>query len=444
LIKTLCIDQSSAPLCTHPMDDQDEKKNSANYVPSDHQLPESDAPAHKKKTYWPWVLLVLLVGLICYWAFFHQGSSANAQPQGGGGRRAFTGPVTLTTATATKGDAGVYLDAIGTVTALYTDSITAQVTGVITAVHYKEGQIVKKGDPLIDIDPRPYEAQVIEAEGLLERDQNLLAQAQMDLERYRTAWAQNAIQRQTLEDQEKIVLQDQGTVKNDEGTLRYDQVQVAYCHITSPINGRVGLRLVDPGNLVTANATTTLVVITQTQPITVVATISEDNLSQVLQQPHHGLDLPIDAWDRANVKKIASGKVTSYDNQIDTTTGTIKLRATFDNKKAELYPNEFVNTRLLVKTLHDQILLPSSAIQHNGTVAFVYVIQDSKAVLRKIKTGVTDDGKTAVQGVNEGEVVANSSFEKLQNGSQVVISQQALPSSSDSDSSSSSDGGDDQ
>jgi membrane fusion protein, multidrug efflux system len=426
------------------MDDQNEKTNSANYVPPHHQLPESDGTTHKKRTHWPWVLLVLLVGLICYWAFFHHGSSASAQPQGGG-RRAFSGPVTITTATATKGDIGVYLDAIGTVTALYTDSITAQVTGVITAVHYKEGQIVKKGDPLIDIDPRPYEAQVIQAEGLLERDQNLLAQAQMDLQRYQAAWAQNAIQRQTLEDQEKIVLQDQGTVKNDEGTLRYDQVQVVYCHITSPINGRVGLRLVDPGNLVTANATTTLVVVTETQPITVVATISEDNLSQVFQQPRHGLDLPLDAWDRANQRKIASGKVTSYDNQIDTTTGTIKLRATFDNKKGELYPNEFVNTRLLVNTLHDQILLPSSAIQHNGTVAFVYVIQNSKATLRNIKTGVTDGGKTAVQGVNEGEVVANSSFEKLQNGSEVVVSQQALPGLSGSSSgSTSSDEGDDQ
>jgi membrane fusion protein, multidrug efflux system len=425
------------------MDDQSEKKNSPNYVPPDHQLLESDTTAPKKRTRWPWGLLVLLVGLICYWAFFQHGSSANAQPQGGG-RRAFTGPVTITTATAAKGDIGVYLEAIGTVTALYTDSITAQVTGVITAVRYKEGQLVKKGEPLIDIDPRPYEAQVTEAEGLLGRDQNLLAEAQMDLERYRTAWAQNAVQRQTLEDQEKIVLQDQGTVKNDEGTLRYDQVQVVYCHITSPINGRVGLRLVDPGNLVTADATTTLVVITQTQPITVVATISEDNLSEVLQQ-HHGLELPLEAWDRANQRRIASGKVTSYDNQIDTTTGTIKLRATFDNKNGDLYPNEFVNTRLLVKKLQNQILLPSSAIQHNGTVAFVYVIQDSKAALRKIKTGVTDDGKTAVQGVNEGEVVANSSFEKLQDGSQVILSHQALPGSSGSSSdSTNSDGEDDQ
>jgi multidrug efflux system membrane fusion protein len=270
----------------------------------------------------------------------------------------------------------------------------------------------------------------LQAQGALERDQNLLAQAEMDLKRYQDAWARNAIQRQTLEDQEKIVLQDQGTVKNDQGTLRFDEVQVAYCHIKAPISGRVGLRLVDPGNLVTANATTTLVVITEVQPITVVATISEDNISEVMAQPHHGINLPLDAWDRANVKKIASGKVISFDNQIDTTTGTIKVRALYDNKKGELYPNEFVNVRLLVKTLHDQILLPDSAIQHNGSSAFVYVIQNGQANMRTIKTGVSDAGKTAVQGVNEGDVVADSSFEKLQNGSKVTISQKPLPASS--------------
>jgi len=412
------------------MDDKNDQPNQTEHVPPDRQLPESEEarPASRKRRYWPWILLVLLVGLIAYWAFFRHGS-ANAQPAAGG-RRLLTGPVTITTATATKGDIGVYLEAIGTVTALYTDSMTAQVTGVITAVHYKEGQLVRKGDPLIDIDPRLYEAQVTQAQGILDRDRNLLAQAQMDLQRYQKAWAQNAIQRQTLEDQEKIVLQDEGTVKNDEGTLRYDQVQLEYCHITAPISGRVGLRLVDPGNLVTANSTTSLVVITQTQPITVVATISEDNLSEVLQQPQHGVNLPLEAWNRTDTKKIAVGKVTSFDNQIDTTTGTVKLRATFDNKKGELYANEFVNTRLLVKTLHDQILLPSSAIQHNGTTAFVYVIQNSQASLRKVKTGVSNEGQTAVEGVNANEVVADSSFEKLQNGAKVVISQQPLPGSS--------------
>jgi membrane fusion protein, multidrug efflux system len=405
------------------------ENQSATYTPSDHQLPEGDEPTKRKRKYWLWVVIAIAIGLVIYWGM-HGKSSQSAQPAAGGGRRGVTGPVTITTATAEKGDIGVYLDAIGTVTALYTDSITAQVTGVITAVHYKEGQLVHKGDPLIDIDPRPYEAQVIQAEGALERDQNLLAQAQMDLKRYQDAWARNAIPRQTLEDQEKVVKQDEGTVKNDQGTLRYDQVQVVYCHITSPISGRVGLRLVDPGNLVTATGTTTLVVVAQTEPITVVATISEDSLAEVMAQPHRGLNLPLDAWDRANQKRIATGKITSYDNQIDTTTGTLKLRALYENKKGELFPNEFVNTRLLVKTLHDQILLPNSAIQHNGSAAFVFVIQNNQAKMRSIKTGVSDEGKTVVTGVNVGEIVADSSFEKLQDGSQVTITKTPPPSSS--------------
>jgi membrane fusion protein, multidrug efflux system len=383
-----------------------------------------------------WVVGLLLVGAIFYW-FFHRPAQQPAQPTAaGGGRRAgISGPVTITTATATQGDIGVYLDAIGTVTALYTDSITAQVTGVITSVHYKEGQFVHKGDPLIDIDPRQYQALVTQAEGVLERDQNLLAQAQMDLDRYREAWSRNAISRQILEDQEKIVLQDRGTVKNDEGTLRYNQVQLRYCHITAPIDGRVGLRLVDPGNLVTANATTSLVVLAETQPITVVATISEDYLTQVMAQPQHGLNLPLEAWDRTNQTRIATGKVISFDNQIDTTTGTVKVRALFDNAKGALYPNEFVNTRLLVSTLHNQTLLPSSAIQHNGAAAFVYVIENSQATLRSVKTGVSDAGKTAVQGLKPGEVVADSSFEKLQNGSKVTLSQTPLPNSPSEDNS---------
>jgi membrane fusion protein, multidrug efflux system len=407
-----------------------DQKQSANYTPPDRQLPTEKEPAPARKNVWLWLLGFVIVGLIAFWVLRGQGQSQSSQSSSAGGRRGMTGPVTITTATAEKGDIGVYLNAIGTVTALYTDSITAQVTGVITAVHYKEGQEVRKGDPLIDIDARPYEAQVVQAEGALERDQNLLAQAQMDLQRYKDAWSRNAIPRQTFEDQEKLVLQDQGTVKNDEGTLQYDKVQVVYCHITAPISGRVGLRLVDPGNLVTANGATTLVVITQNQPITVVATISEDDLASVMAQPHHGLSLPMEAWDRANEKKIASGKVISYDNQIDTTTGTIKVRAEFDNAKQGLYPNEFVNTRLLVKTLHDQILLPSSAIQHNGSTAFVYVIQNSQANMRKVETGVSDGGKTAVQGINEGEIVADSSFDKLQDGAKITISQKPLPATS--------------
>ena len=342
-----------------------------------------------------------------------------------------TGPVPVTTATAQNGSIGVYLDAIGTVTPVYTDSMTAQVTGVITAVHYREGQYVRKGDPLIDIDPRPYAAQLVQAQGLLERDQNLLAQAEMDLERYKQAWAKNAIPRQTLEDQEKLVLQDKGTVKNDEGTVQYDQVQVAYCHITSPISGRVGLRLVDPGNLVTANSTTTLVVVTQVQPITVIFTLNEDNLPQVQEHSKGGEQLKVDAYDRTQQKLLGAGKLLTTDNQIDTTSGTIKLRAQFDNRDGFLFPNQFVNTRLLATTLNNQTLIPSSAIQHNGSTDFVYVIIDGKAQMRTVKVGTSDKGNTAVQGLKPGDVVADSSFEKLQNGSQITVSKVKLPSASE-------------
>ncbi len=258
------------------------------------------------------------------------------QPQG----------IPVTVATAKKGDIAVYLNAIGTVTPVYTDSVTAQVTGKITDIHYQEGQTVHKGDPLIDLDDRPYTSQLGQAQGTLEHDQNLLAEAKMDLDRYQDAWSKNGIPRQTLEDQEKLVLQDQGTVKTDQGLVSYDETQVAYCHITSPFDGRVGLRLVDPGNLVTANGSTTLVVITQIQPITVIFTLAEDSLSQVLDQMRHGAKLPVEAWDRQMSKKIATGQLETVDNQIDTTTGTVKLRATFANRDNALFPNQFVNTRL--------------------------------------------------------------------------------------------------
>ena len=235
--------------------------------------------------------------------------------------------ITITTATAQKGNIGVYLDAIGTVTPVYTASITSQVTGLIVAVHFTEGQPVQKGDPLIDIDPRPYRATLLQAQGALERDQNVLAQAQMDLERYRAAWARNAIAKQILDDQEKLVLQDEGTVKNDQGTVQYDQVQVDFCHITAPIAGRVGLRLVDPGNVVQSAGTVTLAVITQLEPITVIFTIPEDSLGQVEARLRKGAKLTVDAFDRTAQTKIASGTLLTLDNQIDTTTGTVKGRA---------------------------------------------------------------------------------------------------------------------
>ncbi len=400
---------------------------------------------------------------------------------GGGRRGVIPGmAIPVVPATAKTGSLGVYLEAIGTVTPVYTVSMTAQVTGVITDVHYREGQYVRKGDPLIEIDPRPYAAQLAQAQGTLQRDQNLLAEAQMDLARYQTAWAKNAIPRQTLEDQEKLVLQNQGTVKTDEGNVEYASVQLSYCHIVSPINGRVGLRLVDPGNLVTANSSTALVVVTQMQPITVIFTLAEDDLDQVLEQMRHGKQLSVAAWNRDRSAKLADGKLTTVDNQIDTTTGTVKLRAQFPNSDGALFPNQFVNTRLLVRTLTSQIMVPSSAIQYNGDTAYVYLIKPGPGnpnagapqgngtnatggqrrggsrttpgqsgsaqqgqnsgpgdsggektkyhvVMQIVKTGVTDNGWTAVVGIPSGTTVADSSFDKLQDQADISLSKIGIP-----------------
>ncbi len=383
-------------------------------------------PPRKRRTWLAWLAVLALFAVAFFLVLHHQEDQSKAGAAAGFRRGGF-GQVTITAATATRGNIGVYLDAIGTVTPVYTDSILAQASGPVIAVHYREGQMVRKGDSLIDIDPRPYQAQVLQAEGTLEKDTNVLAQARMDLDRYRAAWARNAIPKQTLDDQEKIVLQDEGTVKNDQGTLQYDQVQLSYCHIAAPINGRVGLRLVDPGNLVTANGTTVLVVITQMDPITVIFTLPEDNLDQVQAEMRKQKSLPVDALDRAQLKKIASGKLSTIDNQIDTTTGTVKLRATFNNRDGGLFPNQFVNTKLLVKTIENVILVPTNAIQHNGQISFVYAIQNGTAKVQNIKPGVSDQGMTAVQGIEPNTMVATSSFEKLQDGAKTVISKTPIP-----------------
>ncbi|MGB6876654.1 MAG: efflux RND transporter periplasmic adaptor subunit [Candidatus Acidiferrales bacterium] len=371
-----------------------------------------------------WLLILLVFGLLFWLVLRHHKAQKVAAT---GGRGVVTGPVTVTTVTARKANIGVYLDAIGTVTPVYTDSITSQVTGLVSLVHFREGQLVRRGDPLLEIDPRPYQAQLLEAQGALERDTNLLAQAKMDEERYREAWARDAIAKQTLDDQEKLVLQYEGTVKVDQGTVQYDQVQVSFCHLVAPISGRVGLRLVDPGNVVQADSTTPLVVITQLQPITVVFTIAEDSIGQVEAQMGHGKALQVTAFDRTNQAELATGKLQTIDNQIDPTTGTLKLRAVFANKNNALFPNLFVNTKLLVKTLEGLTLIPTSAIQQNGDTSYVYLIQNDTAYLRNVKPGVADSGMTAVEGINPGDVVANSSFEKLQNNVKVIISKTPLP-----------------
>jgi membrane fusion protein, multidrug efflux system len=371
-----------------------------------------------------WTLSVLALAVVSALTVRHCGDAKKAIPP--------APKTTVTTAPARKGDIGIYLEAIGTVTPVYTASITSQVNGLILAVHYEEGQRVNVGDPLLDIDPRPYRATLMQAQGTLERDKNLLAQATMDLERYRAAWARNAIARQTLDDQEKVVLQDRGTVMNDQGTVQYDQVQVDFCHITAPISGRVGLRLVDPGNVVQPSAAVVLAVVTQLEPITVIFTMPEDNLEPVQVRLRQGAKLTVDALDRSAQKKIASGILLTLDNQIDTTTGTIRARALFDNKNDLLFPNQFVNTRLLVDTLRGVTLVPASSLQQNGPDSFVYVIQGDVAHVRRVKPGVTDNGMTQVDGIDPGDILANSSFDRLHDGSTVVVASApaAAPSAS--------------
>jgi multidrug efflux system membrane fusion protein len=332
-------------------------------------------------------------------------------------------PVIIHAGTAYRGDMGVYISALGTVTPISTINIYSQVSGQVLAVHYREGQIVHQGDPLIDIDPRPYRAQLQQAEGLLDHDRGVLKQAEIDLARYREAFASHAVAKQVLDDQEQIVIQDQGAVKFDLGQLQYAEVQLSYCHITAPASGRVGLRLVDSGNTVFAGSSNALVVITELQPITVVFNVAEDHLGEVQAQLHQHKLLAVEVFDRSAETKVAIGTLLTLDNQIDTSTGTVRFRGEFSNRDLALFPNQFVNARLLVKTLKDSVLIPSAAIQRNGTQAFVFVVDKNAVSVRNIAEQSTDGDTTAVEGLRAGEIVALSSFDKLQEGTPVQVEQ---------------------
>jgi multidrug efflux system membrane fusion protein len=394
----------------------------ANQGPQDHP---------RKK--WYWIGGILLLALVIFLVHHYSGDTTGTKPADGsaaagggkgGGRHGAGGPAAITIAPSTTGNMPVYVQALGTVTPTYTVTLYSQVTGRVIAVHYTEGELVRKGQPLVDIDPQPYEASLQQAEGNLKHDEGVLEEAQMDLKRYQDASAKNAIARQQLEDQEKAVIQDEGTVESDKGTVQGDKVQLAYCHIVAPIAGRVGLRLVDPGNTVFSGSSSTLVVITALQPITVVFNVSEDDLPSVQEQLKGKNVLKVDAFDRANDKQIESGKLTSLDNQIDTTTGTVKFRAGFGNKNLDLFPNQFVNARLLLKTLQNVTLIPNAAVQHNGTAAFVYVVKnDGKGgdtvAVQNVTTFTSDDNNTAVTGLGAGVQLATSGFDRLEPGAKV-------------------------
>ncbi|MGO9512555.1 MAG: efflux RND transporter periplasmic adaptor subunit [Steroidobacteraceae bacterium] len=325
------------------------------------------------------------------------------------------------TATVTVGSIDVYLDEIGTVTPVYTATIVSRVAGEITEVHFKEGQLVKKNDLLAVIDPRPYVAALLQAQGQLARDVATLKNARIDLVRYQNSYKEHAIPEQELVTQQATVDADEATVTLDKGNLAAAQVNVDYTRIVSPFAGRVGLRNIDPGNVVPANGTSGLCVITQLQPITVIFTIAEDSIDAVTAQMTTGQSMQVLALDRAKQHQIASGTLLTVDNQVNTTTGTVRARATFANTHNELFPSQFVNARLLVKTLTHVNLVPQAAVQHNNDIAFVYVVQpDGTVQSRNIKILATEGETSAVSGVEAGQELVTDGFDKLQNGSKVV------------------------
>jgi membrane fusion protein, multidrug efflux system len=365
--------------------------------------------------------LIVLVALIAggYYVFragrSGQPAAAARSPQGG--------PQSVGAATIGTGTIRVTVNALGTVTPIATVTVQTQVDGQLLEVPFTEGQMVKKGEFLAQIDPRPFQLSQAQFEGQLARDQGILAQAQVDLARYQKLAEQNSIARQQYEDQIYIVQQDEGTVKLDQAQIDQQKLNVYYCHIVSPVTGRIGLRLVDPGNYIQTSNSTGIAVVTQLQPITVIFPIPEDDLPDLLPQLNAGTTLEVLAYDRANVKMLATGRVAALDSQIDTTTGTVKVRAQFENTDNALFPNQFVNAQLLVKTLTDVVTVPTAAIQRGAPGAYVYVINaDNTVSVRPVTLGPNDGPMTAVNsGLSVGEQVVVDGTDRLRDGAKVIV-----------------------
>lgn len=382
----------------------------------------------KRRRWGIWLVIVLLVliGYAVYHAKYRNaGGPGSSGGPGGRGASMANKPMPVMVGTAVKGDINVVLSALGNVTPVNNVTVKTRVDGQLVRLAFTEGQTVKAGDLLAEVDPRTYQAQLAQAEGQLARDQALLQNAKLDLQRYQTLLSQDSISKQQVDTQAALVRQYDGTVKLDQGNVDNARVQLSYTRITAPVSGRVGLRQVDPGNIVHASDTNGIVVITQIDPITVIYSIPEDNLPKVMPRLQSGDKLPVEAWDRSQTTQLARGVLMTVDNTIDNTTGTVKLRAQFPNQNAMLFPNQFVNVRMRVDTLRDVVIVPGAAIQRGTQGTFVYVVgDDNKVALRLVKLGVTEGDRVSVaQGLQPGERVVIDGADKLREGSPVEVIQ---------------------
>ncbi|MGE5270365.1 MAG: MdtA/MuxA family multidrug efflux RND transporter periplasmic adaptor subunit [Thiohalocapsa sp.] len=384
--------------------------------------PEPRTP-RRRSALWLLLLLLAIAGLVV-WVVLHAGHQAPRT-----GRFQSTGPMPVGTATAGRGEMPVVLSGLGTVTPLATVTLKTQINGQLIDVAFKEGQLVHKGDLLAQIDPRPYQVALAQAEGQLAKDQAQLKNAEVDLTRYKTLVAQNSLARQTLDTQAATVQQFRGTVQADQAQVDVQKLNLTYCRITAPITGRVGLRQIDPGNYVQTSDAGGIVVITQLQPISVIFTLPEDSLRVVLQRLASGARLPVTAFDRTGTTKLDAGHLETVDNQIDTSTGTVKLRAVFDNPQQILFPNQFVNVQLLVDTLRDVTLIPIAAVQRGAPGTFVYLVKpDDTVEAHPVTLGPGDSRQVAVtKGLDPGQRIVTDGADRLKDGAKVRIMGGAAP-----------------
>lgn len=398
----------------------------------EHHGQNGPGPGKPKKRGVIWVLFLAIIAGVAGYAVWRAGQPGaipqQGQGRGGGrgrgGRGGNLGPVPVVTAKVARADVPVYLNGLGNVMAFYTVSVNSRVTGQLMKVLFNEGDLVHEGQELIEIDPRPYQVALEQAQAQLIHDQALLEDAKLDLQRYKTLLAQDAIPSQQLDTQKYLVDQYEGTIKQDQANIDNAKLNLVYCHITAPITGVLGLRIVDPGNIVQANSNTGMIVITQLQPIQVQFTIPEDSLPDVLSKLRQGAHLPAVAYSRDNSEKLASGVLMTVDNQIDNTTGTSKLKAVFENKDYKLFPQQFVNIRLLVDTMKQRLVVPGVAIQNGQQGTFVYVVdpETSKVHLKTVQVGITNQDISEIRsGISEGEQVVVDGTDRLDDGTEVRV-----------------------